>query len=353
LTAAAAVRNARRTSDVALSREADPVTTRALDEEGRMSPSGTASRVRGIAVALALLVGAGGCGAVLTRSQVDEIRTFGTAAEGYRSLPAGVITAYADVRFEREVLATSSVTQPDEYLRGLRRALDFREKLRAQAQRANDALAILEVYAHALAALASDEPTEALTKSATDFGKSLDRLVTQYNDRHKANLGLVGGAAAAIVRGAGGLFIRHEQAELLRHYVTAADPMVQQLTRDVDNLMEVFQAPKDAPAGDVGSLAFEQEQYERLITGTVRLHPQPGTLPLSTALAMAGTLEDIRLAIALAQSVPKASAAYRAAHAKLRKAVETRATLTEGIAEVTTLVDEIKAAQTVLKSLKR
>jgi hypothetical protein len=316
-----------------------------------MSRCRTASRVRGIVFLLLCLVGASGCGAVLTESQVDEIRRFGSAAQAYQPLPASVIAAYADVRFEREVLATSTVSQPDEYVKGLRRALDFREKLRAQARRASDALDVLDVYADALAGLASGEPTEALTKSATDFGKSLDRAITAYNTRYKTSFGLVGGTAAAIIRAAGGLYIRHEQADLLRHYVTAADPIVQELTGDVDALMGVFQAPKDAPAGDVSSLAFEEQQYERLIAGSARLHP--GALPLSTALTMADTLDRIRAASLLAQSVTRASQAYRAAHAQLRRVVATRVTLKEGLAEVMTLVDEIKAAQAVQKSLKR
>lgn len=169
---------------------------------------------------LALLVlTTSGC-AVLTKSQVEEVKTFAKAAQEYRILPRTVMEAHRDIRFARRSLEASAHTSGKNLWNELNGAIQQSKKLSHEAERASKALAVLDIYADLLVLLSSDKFTDELDKSATSLGKSLDKGVEAYNKAYKTKYSLIGGTAAAAISGLGRLYIRYKQAMLIKHYVT-------------------------------------------------------------------------------------------------------------------------------------
>jgi hypothetical protein len=301
---------------------------------------------RSVLAGLVLLIFLGGC-AVLTQSQVDEVHAFALAAQEYRPLPQAVINAYGDIRFQREALSTSLTTDPDEYWRGIEAAIRSRQERRALASQTDAALAVLGTYTDALLLLSADRIRGDLDKAALDSGKALDGAVRLYNQKAGAQFSPFGATAAALIRGAAGLSMRARQAELLREYVTRADPMIQKVTEDVDAFVAALAAPG---SGDANSLGWERDNYKQMVIGADRM--QPGRLPLSTVLTVTEVLVQIDTATALALRIPETSRSLRAAHQRLAERLRSPRTLQEGIAEIRALADEIKAAQAIRSSLK-
>ena len=69
---------------------------------------------------------------------------------------------------------------------------------------------VLKEYSGLLTSLVSSDSTEALSRAAKAFGKSLDEATGAYNKRYRADnpFGKVGGTIAMSVRAAGGLYLR-------------------------------------------------------------------------------------------------------------------------------------------------
>jgi hypothetical protein len=183
-----------------------------------------------------------GC-AVLTPSQVKEVGRFAQATEGYGALPGAVISMYGQVAEENRLLAVTGYTfragdrTADQALEDMKSARQRHREFTAAAKQADEALESLNLYASALTILASDDFTLSLDESATAVGKSLDKAIAGYNDSYHKNLSLIGSVAAQGVRGAGGFYLRRKQTILLKDYVERADPLIEALTRDVEDMI--------------------------------------------------------------------------------------------------------------------
>ncbi|MHB8522353.1 MAG: hypothetical protein ACYDH9_16555 [Limisphaerales bacterium] len=290
----------------------------------------------------------GGC-AVLTKSQVQEVKAFARAAENYGTLPGQPIRVYASVdRVDRVMIVSArNFSEPDAREKGweeLQKANASSSAFEAIATQTDRALDILNTYAELLITLTSDQFTDSLETGAKALGTSLDQAITRYNEgvrqpKGASPLGLIGGTVAAVVRGGVGVGIRHRQARYLKAYVTAAQPVMGDLTADVRTLMtnEVLTAVNE----------LESRFKDDFKTAAGRRQ----TMSLDTLESVADAQEQIRRARELCHSAATAAGKFSAAHARLAQDLSHRKTLESHIAEIEALADEIKQAKKLRSEL--
>jgi hypothetical protein len=228
----------------------------------------------------------------------------------------------------------------------LQKANLFAAAFQSTAKEADAALDVLNKYADLLVTLSSDEFTDSLDATSKSLGKSLDKAVKQYNEsfrkpQQKSELGLIGGSVAAVIRGGGGIWIRHRQAKYLKEYVTAAQPVVMDLTAEVQVLMT------NKVMTELSEL--EDRFKEDFKTAAGRLQH----LSLETLQTMADTQRKISSARDLCKSAASAAGKFAAAHSKLAENVSRRQNLKSRIEEIMALADEIKKAQKLQKDLSK
>jgi len=286
-----------------------------------------------------------GC-AVLTPSQVKEVERFAQATQGYGTLPGAVISMYGEVAEENRLLAITGYTfrhgdkTADQALQDMKSSRQRHREFTAAAAQADEALEILNLYAPALTILTSDNFTSSLDESATAVGKSLDKAISAYNDSYQKNFSLIGSAAAQVVRGAGGIYLRYKQTVLLKEYVGLADPLIEALTKDVEDLIRDKISPhlKDLTA-----------RVEREFINSANHH---GRLDLSTVVRINRVFYRLEGAESLAEAAVSSARRYREAHRALKEALGKKQDLKGVIEQITVLADEVKAAQKLKKNFE-
>lgn len=279
-----------------------------------------------------------GC-AVLTPSQVKEVGRFAEATQGYGALPGAVISMYGEAAEENRLLAVTGYTfrpgdkTADQALQDMKSARQRRQEFTAAGKQADEALEILDLYASALTILTSDDFNTSLDESATAVGKSLDKAIAAYNDSYQKDFSLIGSAAAQIVRGAGGIYLRYRQTVLLKEYVGLADPLIEALTKDVEDIIRDKVSPhlKDLTA-----------RVEREFINSANHH---GRLDLSTVVRINQIFSRLEGAESLAEAAVSSAKRYREAHRALKEALGKKQDLKGVIEQITVLADEVKAAR--------
>ena len=303
-----------------------------------------------------------GCTAVLTGSQVKEVATFAVAAKDYSAFPGAVMRSHADLRARQKLLEVATFAGGDSSLRQVEAAVSIRKELEQRATAADSALGILKDYAELLVKLTADTYTNDLQGSAERLGRSVDSGISSYNTLRGAQLDSFGSLVAAGVRGAAGVYIRHEQARALKTAVTAADPVIETMIGEVEQLLALYLAPADiknlkltiTTAGSVPeqldlirNVASDlRDSYRRAAeAGGGNQHIEAAIL---TASSLAGADDTIQLAVKALQ----AAETYRSAHRALAHNVREPQWLKSSIDQVKTLVDEVNAANSLKKKIE-
>lgn len=312
-----------------------------------MTRQSTAVVRLGAIVAVVLVAGLAGC-AVLTDSQVAEVRRFAEATEDYSDLPGNVVRAYGVLARDIELLALSRRQFDVKNARGeidpepaneawdaIGKAYALEQEFSAVGKQMDAALTVLRTYSAVLTSLTSDEYTDALGEQAARLGRSLDDATESYNKSFKPAqpLASVGAAIAGVIRGAGGLYIRHRQAVALRDTVAAAQPLVDGLMDQVGLIARNQQAD------------FKNAEERRLAGQFKSVAINTGRLPVTTLERVYGDLVAARVGRQLAERVEHSAATYQRAHRELVNNTRRRANLGAVIAEIEALQQEIKAAK--------
>jgi len=286
-----------------------------------------------------------GC-AVLTPSQVKEVGRFAEATQGYGVLPGAVISMYGEVAEENRLLAVTGYAfrAGDETanlaLQDMKSARQRHREFTASAIQADEALGILNLYASALIILTSDDFTASLDESATAVGKSLDKAIKAYNDSYQKDFSLIGSVAAQVVRGAGGIYLRYKQTTLLKEYVGLADPLIEALTRDVEDMILEKVSPH---------LKDLTTRVEREFRNSANHH---GKLDLGTVERINQIFYRLEGAESLANAAVSSAKRYREAHRALKEALGKKQDLKGLIEQITVLADEVKAARKLKKNFE-
>jgi hypothetical protein len=311
-----------------------------------MPPLRTLTLVIGV---IGCLVSGPGC-AVLTQSQIDEVNRFAAATKQYDALPGEPIRQYWSLTRMNKLLelAGSKITSTEDAASNwgkLTKAIAQASEFSKQGVEADQTLEVLTRYADGLHELISQDSLDKLDKSATAFGTSFDKAVSQYNKvvgqaNGQSDLKLVGASVAGGIRAAGGVFIRTKQAAYLKSFIKEAAPIIEAHTTATVILMDKMHGNLDI-------------QRQRLETNFKALSVREQVLAPDTVALFGDTLAKINAADELCGKTKAAAEAYAAAHTKLVSMVETRQDLKSDIEEITVLIDQIKAGLKTKKALEK
>lgn len=316
----------------------------------------------GFALIFTAVLALQGCSAVLTKSQVQEVATFADAAKDYGTFPGAVMRSHADLRARQKLLAAATIESGESALRQVESAVKIRQELERRATAADSALGILNDYAELLVKLTADSYTNSLQGSAEKLGRSVDSGIARYNELRGTKLDSFGALAAAGVRGAAGVYIRHEQAKALKTAITAADPVIETMIGEVEKLLALYLAPDDlkemkltiTAAGSapeqldmIRNVATDLRDSYKIVAEAAKGRQQIEAAVL-TADSLAGADDTIRLAL---KSL-RAAETYRAAHRALLQDVKEPKWLNSSINQVKTLVDEVNDANRLKKKIE-
>jgi hypothetical protein len=290
-----------------------------------------------------------GC-AVLTTSQVQEIKRFSQASDAYTELPGALARSYgALVRdstllaLSRQEFSTDDTTRADNAWRKIVQAYDTEQEFDAAGDRMDGALAVLKQYSQILTQLVADDYTDALGESSAKLGTSFDSALSAYNNKYRvANpLPIVGGKIAEAIRLAGGLYIRHRQAQILKDTIEKANPLIQGLMGDVKTIA-------DNKVDD-----YAAYETTHLKTPFNEVANETRRLTVTTIAAVYDDLSRARAGKTLAKKVGDAAAKYTSAHQALVDKTRKRMDLKELIAEIQALRIEVKAAQDIKAKVEK
>lgn len=303
-----------------------------------------------------------GCTGVLTSSQVKEVATFADAAKAYVAFPGAVIRSHGQLRASEKILQASTFTNGDAALRQVDDAVNIRHGLDQSATAADSALGVLNDYAALLVTLTADTYTNDLQGSAETLGSSIDSGIARYNDLRKTNLDSFGALVAAGVRGAGGIYIRHRQAEALKKAVISADPIIDAMISEVEKLLALYLSPDDlkdlkltitGPGTPPETLNLIRNVATDLRDTYKRIADNSGGKQcVEAALLTADGLTSADNTIQLAVKALQAAETYRMAHRKLAENVTRRQWLRNSIDQVKALVVEVNAANKTKKKIE-
>ncbi len=308
-----------------------------------------------ILLATGVLIWINGC-AVLTESQIKEVKNFTNASKDYTELPGALAESYGVLLRNNKLLSVSryeygkvdesggvdthnSIKAWQELKEAYKLEVDFQET----GQRMNTALEILKEYSAILSALVSDDYTNALGESATKVGNSLDDTVDRYNKNYSSGKPLpkVGGSIGMIIRAVGGIYIRHKQAEILRDTIGKANPLIEDLMDEVEMI---------ASKNFKSDLSNYETNY--LESSFISVANNLKRLDFTSLALVYEDLKRVRTTIKLADQVAQAARTYKKAHAQLVNNTRQPLELKIIIEEIQALKKEVETAQKVKKNIE-
>jgi len=290
-----------------------------------------------------------GCGPILTKPQVTAVSDFETATKKYSALPGSVLRAYEEVHSADTLFTASSAETKDAKmsLAVVKRSLLTSDELRKKATQLDKAVGVLTTYSEALTQLVSDDQLKALDSDAEDLGKALDGIIAEYNNltHSTENIHSFGTAAAAAVRGISGIWVREKQAKYLQRFVEDADPMVQQLAKDLAELMQ--ELGSEGP----DCVCFSAEKLKLEANFISYFSFRPGFMNHGDVEAFATWMAKANAGRELAVAVDASTTKLGKAHTALVAAVKPDGSLKGHLEELRSLSEQIKAAQSLQKKV--
>lgn len=183
-----------------------------------------------------LFICLGGC-AVLTPSQVTEVKSFSTASTALADMPSHVIEEHAEIRTTAKTARASESSNGDRAWKVMQEGLELEKELKEKADRVQVACGVLKNYAELLVRLSSDDASDNLQQSADRIGGKLDDSIDEFNAAFGRNIDTLGGEVAALVRGVGGLYIKRKQTQALQRAVQMGQPIVNQMSAEIEQLL--------------------------------------------------------------------------------------------------------------------
>lgn len=298
----------------------------------------TKRRFFNVAAAFATILFLTGC-ASLTQSQIDEVNKFAKITENYNTLPPEIYRSYAEIYLIKKSMTIATKMQDNSA--EITTATENYQKIIAKMQELEAALGVLKSYAKLLQNLSSSEFNENLAKEAVVLGEEIDNGIQLLNKQNQElNLDNFGTVAAAIVKGAGSIYIKHKQATALKKCVTGAEPDIEKITKSIVALCENMNIIIDQARDDI------MDTYETLVKqGKLKNNPEE----IEALIKLLVKADNIKEAAA---ACIKATEKYRQAHTKLFTVIKERKSLKDGIKEIMDLYEEIKKVQTLIQTIE-
>lgn len=306
---------------------------------------------------IALLVLISSC-ASLTKSQVEAVHQFAKTSRDFSAYPSEILTAMAELRVKRGVYFTNSLQDPDDessddnidslnelavtsHVKELNDIYKAKKDDYIASEKANITFKIIDKYAQSLLLLSSDKHAADMETQAANFGVSLDSLISKYNSIQgatKVSPG-IGGLIGSLIMAGGKQFIRVKQAKEIQRFVPAADKMIGIMS---GNLLEFLES------GKIASLIANEEKGIQSNYRSFLRHRKPYIQNEWDYLELLTHLDRIK---ALRDQTIEATNSLRAAHGELLTAIKEKKTLTEAIAGVQSLYEDVNEIKSTIHEL--
>lgn len=320
-----------------------------------MKPGAPQSAVQFFWIVVVLL-GLTGC-AVLTSSQVREVENFSEATKEFVNLPAALPQTYGILLRNNVLLAVSryefgardgqrrvDTARANQAWEDVKTAYSLETEFGEAGRRLDGALEVLRLYAEILSTLVSDQYGAELEESAVRLGNSLDAAIEAYNKEYRKGgpMKKAGSQIGETVRAMGGIRIRQRQITILRDTVETADPLIDDLMMEIEDIS--FQQFK--PAFVNYEENYLGKEFRSVVNNSRRV-------PVTTVMTVYEDLKKARTAAALADQIAQAARTYAQAHRSLVEKTRSRRDLKKAIEEVQTLKKEIDAARKVKERMNQ
>lgn len=300
------------------------------------------NKFKSLLIILLLTFCLSGCVGLLTESQVTEIKKFSAASNSYSEYPGAVIKAHADLSFHNQLTNASSSVDGKNAFGFIEKGIEKHKRLTELEKRADNACGILRSYSAILDKLSSDAYTTNTQDSLEKLGMQMDHSIKEYNKITKSSLTTFGSLVAATLRGVSSIYIKNRQHEAIKTAVTEADPVIEEITKSITELLEMY-------AGE-NSLKIIQAERDDLQTW---YETSGYKQPLSTAIWVAEELEGIEAVLGLVEKSKTAAINLQKAHKILITKIEKKMDLKDTIEVIETLVDEVEAAKDFKEKLDK
>lgn len=287
-----------------------------------------------MSVLIFLTVCLSGCVGLLTESQVAEIKKFSAASGAYSEYPGAVIHTHAQLSLNNQLANASSSVDGQNAFGLIEKGMKKYKKLTDLEKRADTACRILRSYSGILEKLSSDSYSEDTQADIEKLGIQLDRSVSDYNKLSGKSFDLFGGSVAAILKGAGSVYIKTRQHKAIKQAVTDADPVIGEITTSIIKLLDTY-------AGKNSLEILKAERDDLQTWYETAGYKQP----VSTAIWMESVLETIDSVIVLVDRSKTAAEKLKEAHKVLLTRIDKKMDLKETVKVIETLADEVEAAK--------
>lgn len=176
---------------------------------------------------------------------------------------------------------------------------------------------------------------------AANFGVSLDSLINKYNTLQgatKVKPG-IGGLIGSLIMAGGSQFIRAKQAKEIQRFVPEADEMIGVMTR---NLLEFLES------GKIAALIANEEKGIQSNYRSFLRQRKPGIQNEWDYLELLAHLDRIK---SLRDQTIAATSSLRQAHTELLAAIKEKKTLTEAVAGIQSLYEEVNEIRATIHEL--
>jgi hypothetical protein len=303
-----------------------------------------------------LLLGLTGC-AVLTSSQVREVKNFAKATDDFVNLPAALPESYGVLLRDNKLLAISryefgvrddqgrvDTARANQAWEDVKEAYNLEMEFGAAGKRLDGALEVFRIYAQILMTLVSDEYGAELEESAVRLGNSLDAATDAYNKEYRKDWPMkkAGSQIGVAVRAIGGIYYRQRQIAILRETVEKATPLIEDLMTEIEDI--ALQQFKPAFAN------YEENYLGKEFRSVANNNRR---VSVNTVMTVYEDLKRVRTAAVLADKIAQAARTYALAHRSLVDKTRSRRDLKRAIEEIQTLKKEIEAAAKVKEKMNQ
>jgi hypothetical protein len=313
-----------------------------------------------------------GC-ASLTKSQLNQINSFGQLTKNFSDYPGKVVSSYNRCYLQDELLAANAAPTPEAHYKAIQDALNFKEQSDIISRKIDLSLQIIDQYAQALVLLTSNRHSLQLDSAATKVGSSLDGLLGEYNKletAHQVPSG-IGGTVSALITLGGDTYIRSKQANDIKVLVPQGDILIGQMA---DNILHFLQDPLESATDHGLTLEYlikaEKDNVGINYTRYLKVNWNIVTLKQKETVVLSGTIQNNRFAslaedqaclqlladLDLTETLRKqcisAVTNLRKAHAQLLEDVKSKKKLKEIVAGLQSYADDVKKMYSTVKAIK-
>jgi hypothetical protein len=282
-----------------------------------------------------------GC-AVLTKNQINAVNRFANVADNFSQTPSEAIEAWAELQLAASAAEVTSMRNADAMWQHIEASFDTYSRIAERSNKALQAFKILDQYAALLKSLTADNYTKELNANAKAAGEALDSAVDFYNTRFDTALATFGDTAAAIIRGAGGLYIRQKQGEAVKKAVQEAKPTVEYLTLEIEDIADTAELGIDK---EIETLETEIQRVLRFAPRFKDGETEQIIIPdLASYVRVFELIMKGKQAKQTVQNTRDTAARYRQVHDKLVDSTR------EKIDNIDELIQKIAALQAAIKA---